>query len=462
MIDDQHLTQNSLQRAFLRPFVRFGRIEASSGIVLLVAAVAALIWANSRFSQTYFGILEQRFSFDLFGIHLSEPVRLLVNDGLMAIFFFVVALEIKRELVLGDLKDRKAATLPIMAAAGGMILPVAIFLVLNAGSGAQALHGWGIPMATDIAFALGVLALLGPRVPPGAKLFLLAVAIVDDVGAIAAIALFYSDEISVGYLAWAGVSLFVMWVAGRLNIRAMWFYVPLGIVIWYLFLHSGVHATFAGVAIGLLTPATPYYTPDELGARARRILSQYPAEIPDHRTQRHADHEALQLAEIAREAVSPLNRLEHKLAPWTSYLIVPLFALVNAGVDFRAAGLAEAARSSVALGVALGLVVGKLAGISLFTLVAVRLGLGRLPPGVGWTHVVGTAAVAGIGFTVSMFVTGLAFTDPGLADMAKVGIFTAAVVSSVVGSAVLLRARPLQELSSPAMDPNRLGVQPHG
>ena len=458
MTGDRDATQENHRwepNNLLRPFVRFSRIEASSGIVLLVAAVGALIWANSGFSGTYFGILEERVSFDLFGIHLSEPVRLLVNDGLMAIFFFVVALEIKRELVLGDLKDPRAATLPIMAAVGGMVLPVAIYLALNAGAGEEVVRGWGIPMATDIAFALVLLALLGSRVPSGAKLFLLAVAIVDDVGAIAAIALFYSDEISARYLAGAFAGLLVMWVAGRINVRAMWFYVPLGIVIWYLTLNSGVHATFAGVAIGLLTPARPYYTPGELSTRARDILSHFPARISDHRAQRHADHEALVLAHIARETVSPLNRLEHNLAPWTSYLIVPLFALVNAGVDFRAVSVVEALGSSVALGVTLGLVVGKLAGISLFTLGAVRLGLGRLPPGIGWPHVVGMAAVAGIGFTVSMFVTGLAFADPHLADLAKVGTFAGALLAGVIGTAILLRSRPV-------VVPGEAGLRPSG
>lgn len=425
----------------IRPFVRFSRIEAASGIVLFLAAFGALIWANSGFSQTYFGILEERFTLDLFGIHLSEPVRLLVNDGLMAIFFFVVALEIKRELVLGDLRDRRAATLPIMAAVGGMVVPVAIYLALNSGGSGESLRGWGIPMATDIAFALGVLALLGRRVPPGAKLFLLAVAIVDDVGAIAAIALFYSDDISAGYLAAAAAGLAVMWAAGRMNVRAMWFYVPLGIVIWYHTLNSGIHATFAGVAIGLLTPAHPYYTAKELHSRARHILNRPAGPIEDRETRRHAEYEALLLADVARETVSPLNRLEHKLAPWTSFLIVPLFALVNAGVDFRHVGLADALGSPVTLGVVLGLVVGKLGGISLFTLAAVRLGLGRLPPGIGWPHVIGMAAVAGIGFTVSMFVTGLAFTDPALADLAKVGIFAAAVLAGAIGAAILLLAR---------------------
>lgn len=302
-------------------------------------------------------------------------------------------------------------------------------------------------MATDIAFAVGIVSLLGSRVPSGAKLFLLAVAIADDIGAIAVIAIFYTSELNAGYLAAAVVGLMVVWVAGKVNVRAMWFYVPAAFVIWYFTLESGVHATLAGVALGFITPARPYYKPEEFDARSRAILDQYPLEeVAGGRAQEHADHEALLLSDIAAEAVAPLNRLEHKLVAWSSFVIVPIFALANAGVDLRGIGVGEALKSPVALGVSLGLVVGKIVGISLASFGAVRFGLGKLPPRTTWPHVVGLAAVAGIGFTVALFVTGLAFDDPHVTDLAKVGIFAGSLVAGVIGAAILRRVRPASEL----------------
>ena len=425
--------------------VRFSQIEASSGIVLLIAAVIALIWANSGWSSTYFSFLNEHISIEAFSIHIEETVLEVINDGLMAIFFFVVGLEIKRELVIGELQDSRAAALPVLAALGGMVVPALIYFAFNAGTPVS--HGWGIPMATDIAFAVGIVALLGSRVPSGAKLFLLAVAIADDIGAIAVIAIFYTSDLNAGYLAAAFVGLIIVWLASKVNVRAMWFYVPAAIAIWYFTLESGVHATIAGVALGFITPARPYYKPKEFDERSRAILDQYPVEeTEDGWSQEHADHEALLLSEIAAEAVAPLNRLEHKLVIWSSMVIVPIFALANAGVDLRGVGFGEALRSPVALGVALGLVVGKTVGISLASYAAVRFGLGKLPPRTTWSHVVGLAAVAGIGFTVALFVTGLAFDDPHATDLAKVGIFAGSLVAGVIGTALLRRARPKSEL----------------
>jgi NhaA family Na+:H+ antiporter len=443
-MDSRHRTWATSERfvpkTFIRPFVRFSQIEASSGIILLLAAIAALVWANSPWSDSYFSMLEQELNVDFLGFHLEESVLALINDGLMAVFFFVVGLEIKRELVLGDLRDPKAAALPVMAALGGMVLPALFYLAFNAGTAAS--NGWGIPMATDIAFAIGVVALLGSRVPSGAKLFLLAVAIADDIGAIAVIAIFYTSDLSAGYLAAAVVGLILVWVAAKVHVRAMWFYVPMAFLIWYLTLESGVHATLAGVALGFLTPARPYYTSGEFDERARTILDAYPVEdITDPRAQEHADHEVLVLSDIANEAVSPLTRMEHKLVSWSGFVIVPLFALANAGVDFRQVSLADAARSRVALGVATGLVLGKIIGISAASYGAVRFRLGKLPPGTTWSHVVGLSAVAGIGFTVSLFVAGLAFDSPNLADLAKVGIFSGSLVAGIIGALILGRTR---------------------
>jgi len=444
-MDSRHRTWATSERfvpkTFIRPFVRFSQIEASSGIVLLIAAIAALIWANSAWSDTYFSLLEEHISIEFFGFHLDESVLHIINDGLMAVFFFVVGLEIKRELVLGDLRDPKTAALPVMAALGGMVLPALVYFAFNAGTAAS--HGWGIPMATDIAFAVGIVALLGSRVPPGAKLFLLAIAIADDIGAIAVIAIFYTSELNAGFLAAAVAGLAIVWIASKVNIRAMWFYAPAALIIWYFTLESGVHATLAGVALGFLTPAYPYYKPQEFDQRARAILDQYPAnDRTDIHAQEHAEHEVLLLSEIAQESVSPLTRMEHRLVAWSSFVIVPLFALANAGVDFRGISITEALTSRVALGVSMGLVVGKLVGISLASYGAVRFGLGKLPPGTSWRHVVGLAAVAGIGFTVSLFVAGLAFDDPVFTDYSKVGIFSGSLLAGLIGAFVLSRARP--------------------
>jgi NhaA family Na+:H+ antiporter len=445
-VDSRHRTWASSDRfipqRFVRPFVRFTQVEASSGIVLLIAAVAAIIWANSAFSDTYFSLLDTHLTFEFGPVHLDESLHDIINDGLMAIFFFVVGLEIKRELILGDLREPKAAALPVMAALGGMVAPAAIFLVFNAGVGGEAIRGWGIPMATDIAFAVGIVALLGSRVPSGAKLFLLALAIADDIGAIAVIAIFYTEELDSLMLILAIGALFLLWTAQRVGIRSLSFYVPMALIIWYFTLESGVHATLAGVALGLLTPARPLYTPPEFDERARAILDQYPLEPVDSaRAQEHTDHEVLLLADITNESVSPLTRMEENMLPWSSFLVVPLFALANAGVNFSETDLGDALVSTVALGVSGGLVVGKLAGISLFTLAAVRLGMGRLPAGTTWRHIIGLALVAGIGFTVSLFIAELAFIDDLLIDQAKVGIFAGSIVAGLAGAGVLLGAK---------------------
>lgn len=448
-MDQRHTTWASSERfvpkTFIRPMVRFSQIEASSGILLLIAAVAALIWANSPWSDSYFALLHEPVQIEVFSFHLDESVLNLINDGLMSVFFFVVGLEIKRELVIGDLQDPRAAALPVLAAVGGMVVPALIYFSLNAGTSAS--HGWGIPMATDIAFAVGIVALLGSRVPSGAKLFLLAVAIADDIGAIAVIAIVYTSDLNGAYFAAAVVGLIVVWVASKVNVRAMWFYVPAAFVIWYFTLESGVHATLAGVILGFITPVRPYYKPEEFDRRARAILDQFPLEdASSNKAQEHADYEMLLLSDIATETVAPLSRLEHKLVAWSSFVVVPIFALANAGVDLRGIGFGEALGSSVALGVAGGLVVGKIIGISAASYGAVRFGLGRLPPGTTWSHVIGLAAVAGIGFTVALFVAGLAFDDPHITDLAKVGIFAGSLVAGIIGTVLLRRARPKSEL----------------
>ncbi len=425
-------------RTFVRPLVRFTRMEAASGLLLLAATVVALVWANSPWSNVYFELFEEtRLVFGLGPIHLDESVAEIINDGLMAIFFFVVGLEIKRELAVGELREPRAAALPVVAAFGGMLVPALIYVWLTAGAGPEAVPGWAIPMATDIAFVVGAIAILGSRVPPAAKLFILALAIVDDLGAILVIALFYTSDLSLGWLGVAAGLLVLIGLAQRSGIRNSLFYGVAAAAVWYAMLESGVHATIAGVALAFLTPARAFYSPDEFENKTRGILDTYPlGSSPED--EEKSDYEAGLIAAIASESIAPLNRLENRLLPWTSYLIVPLFALANAGVDFRGADLGDVVTSPVAVGVALGLLIGKTVGISLFTWLAVRSGLAALPMSTSWRHVMGLAALGGIGFTVSLFITNLAFADRNLADIARFGIFVGSLLAGVLGAVILL------------------------
>ena len=441
-LDPRHRTwagsDRFVPKTFVQPFVRFTRIEAASGIVLLAAAALALLWANSPWSDAYFQLFDEtRFVFELGPIHLDESLAEIVNDGLMAIFFFVVGLEIKREFVIGELRDPRAAALPVVAAFGGMLIPALIYLALVAPSRPEAVAGWAIPMATDIAFAVGVVALLGRRLPPAAKLFILAVAIADDIGAILVIALFYTSDLSMAWLA-VGASLLVLIGFGqRVGVRSSLFYGSAAVAVWFAMLESGVHATIAGIALGFLTPARALYSSEEFETKARGILDTYPVgDSPED--DEKSDYEAELLSTVAIESISPLNRLENRLLPWTSYVIVPLFALANAGVDFRGTDPMEILTNPVAQGVAAGLIFGKTIGISLFTWLAVRTGLGRLPPNTTWRHIVGLAALAGIGFTVSLFITNLAFADQDLGDLARIGIFAGSLLAGIIGSVILL------------------------
>ena len=369
--------------------------EAAGGVVLVLGAVAAVVWANSPVSDSYFDFWGQYLTLGWGPAALTENLQHWVNDALMVIFFFVVGLEIKRELAIGELRDVRAAALPAAAALGGVIVPALIFVAITSG---EARAGWGIPMATDIAFAVGVLALLGNRVPAGAKLLLLSVAIVDDIIAITVIALFYTDTVSLSWLAGAAAGLVLVVVLRVLGVTAIWPYVLVGVVVWIATLESGVHATIAGVALGLLTPA------GEVGGR------------------------------------DVLATLEHRLHPWSAFVVVPLFALANAGVDFSGGLLGQAVGTALPWAIALGLVVGKIVGISAAVWLAVRTGLGRLPQGVGALHVPAVAAVAGIGFTVSLFLADLAYNDPSLTEVAKVGIFAGSLLAGVIGAALMIVA----------------------
>ena len=422
-----------LARLVAQPMVRFLEVEAAGGILLLAATAVALVWANSPWSAGYEQLWSTPLSIEAGPIHLAEDLRHWVNDGLMALFFFVVGLEIKRELVTGQLSDRRDAALPVAAAIGGMVVPAAIFTVINLGGPGS--DGWGIPMATDIAFAVGVLALLGSRVPAALKVLLLGLAIADDLGAILVIAVFYADDVAMQWLAAAAAGLLVVVLMRRARVWYPPAYFVVGVFVWACTLESGVHATVAGVALGMLCPVRPLLPATEADRLADRLSADHDVTAAEVRAMGFA----------LRESVSVAERLEDALHPWTSYLVIPVFALANAGIPVSGDVVADAVSSRVTLGVVGGLVVGKLVGVSAFAALAVRFRLARLPLEVGWRHIVGMAALAGIGFTVSIFVAGLAYHDPGLQEEAKLGVLVASAVAATVGAALLARGAPAAE-----------------
>lgn len=384
-------------RSGLSAGAEFLREETIGGAILLVATVVALIWANLGGSYEDFWSTE--LTLGAGSLSITEDLRHWVNDGLMVLFFFVVALEVKRELVVGELADRRAAAVPVLGACGGVALPAAIFFAITLGFGNSGdAKGWAIPAATDIAFAVGALALLSRWVPVGLKLLLLTIAVVDDIIAIAIIALFYSQGLEPLWLAGVVLGLAVIVAMRALGVKRILAYIPVGIVIWVAMLESGVHPTIAGVVVGLLTPA----------------------------------------GEI--QGASVIERLEHNLHPFTAGMVVPLFALANAGLALSSSMLSEAATSPVAWGIILGLFFGKLIGIGGTVLFVTRVGVGTLPESVKAVHVWGMAGLAGIGFTVSLFITQLAYQDPSVIDAAKLGVFVGSLISASVGAAILIRA----------------------
>jgi len=420
-------------------FREFARREASGSILLLLATVAAFAWANSPWWESYrllweidVGVGAERHGLSLSLLHL-------INDGLMAIFFFVVGLEIKRELLAGELASPRRAALPMVAALGGMLVPAGIYAALNAGGEAAA--GWGIPMATDIAFALAVLAALGSRVPTALKVFLTALAIIDDLGAILVIAVFYSHGVAWEWLATGGAVLAVLVGLNLLHVRRPLLYAIPGIVVWGAFLFSGVHATVAGVLVAMTIPARRRIDSREFLDRARRHLRDFEAasEFRGRRVMTGSQEESIHGLELATENVqTPLTRLEHALHPWVTYAILPLFALANAGVRVFG-GEATVWAGSLTLGIVLGLVIGKQIGITLFAWLAVRLRLAELPADVEWGEVWGTAWLGGIGFTMSLFIANLAFADPRMLASAKLAILAASILSALGGWLVLTR-----------------------
>lgn len=428
----------ALQGSLLRSIQHFFRLQASGGILLLLASAAALICANTDLAPLYHHLWEIPVRFNIGSFIIDKTLHDLVNDGLMAVFFFLVGLEIKREVLAGELSTRKKAVLPISAALGGMLAPALLYAAFNAGG--AGVHGWGIPMATDIAFALGVLALLGKRVPIGLVVFLTALAIADDLGAVLVIALFYGGQIAPAPLMIGAVIVTLSVALNRAGVRSTLVYGLLGVVLWLAFLKSGVHATVAGILLAMTIPTRTALTEAQFDHRVRQLIDQFTVRN-DRRSALERDQAQQtiirQIEMASHEIEPPLQRIEHHLHPWVTFAIVPIFAFANAGVDISAQALTSAVSDPVTLGVAVGLVVGKQIGVMLFSWIPVRLGWAELPAGATWRHLYGVSWLAGIGFTMSLFITYLAFSDQHLIEQAKIGILLASLIAGVVGYGIL-------------------------
>jgi NhaA family Na+:H+ antiporter len=423
----------------LRPFYQFAQTGSTGAILLVLCAVLALIWANSPWGAAYFDLWHTELVIGSEAAPRAMSLQHWINDGLMVVFFLLVGLEIKRELVVGELSNLRQASLPIIAALGGMIVPALVYVAVNAGT--DALRGWGVPMATDIAFALGVLQLMGPRCPVGLKVFLTALAIIDDMGAIAVIALFYTSSLSLGAIAVALVTLAALIALNKAGVRVLTPYLVLGFVLWLAVLSSGIHATIAGVLVALTIPVRTRIDADEFANLARYLVHEFErAETGDRSVlTSKGQQDAIHGLESAAEAVqSPLLRLEHALSPVVAFVILPLFALANAGVALE--GARAPWQSNVGLGVLLGLLIGKPIGITLFSWIAVRLSWSSLPRSVGWGALHGAAWLGGIGFTMALFIGGLAFGATPRLDEAKLGILLASVAAGVIGSWIVSRS----------------------
>ncbi|HEV7875940.1 MAG TPA: Na+/H+ antiporter NhaA [Nocardioides sp.] len=420
-------SDRALPRRVVRPLQLLGATATAGAVVMMVGLLLALVLANSPLAGHYERFWSAPVTLEVgrwTGLS-GHSLREWVNDAAMAVFFFLVSLEIKREMVDGELRDPRAAALPIAAAFGGMVVPALIYTAVNLGGPGQ--HGWGVPMATDIAFAVAVLTAVGDRVPAGARLFLLTLAIVDDLGAIVVIGVFYTQGVVASWIGLAVLTVLVALVLRRAHVRALAVYAALAILCWYALLQSGVHPTIAGVVFAFLTPARAFHPREPYLAWVRSLV--------------HADSpEAHSLRELRRmtvEAESPLERLEWRLAPWVTFVVLPVFALANAGLPVDLATLRDLHQAPVALGIVLGLVLGKTVGILLAVWLVSRTPLAVLPTGVSWPQLASVAMCAGVGFTVALFVAGLAFTDAASADSARMGILVGSTLAAVLGYGAL-------------------------
>ena len=419
----------------LKPINDFLHKEASGGILLIIFTLIALVWANTSFSDSYHNLWHTHITVSLGNLlTLDYPLHYWINDGLMVIFFFTVGLEIKRELLVGELSSIQKSSLPIAGALGGMIIPAVLYSLLNAGGSGSG--GWGIPMATDIAFVVGIMALLGPRIPLTLKIFVLALAIADDIGAVLVIAIFYTAEISTSALIVAAIVLVVLIILNRLGTKSLIAYSLLGIILWVAFLKSGVHATIAGVLLAFTIPASSRFDTKKFSDKVKEFINHFDS-TGEHwknvlnNAERQNDVMAIETS--CEKVLTPLQRFEHGLHPWVSFFIIPVFALANAGVTLSGLNIFEALFSEISLGIILGLFVGKQIGIFGFSFLAVKLKLASLPQGVNWKNLYGAGMLAGIGFTMSLFIAGLAFENPELLDLSKIGVLTGSIISGVFG-----------------------------
>ena len=438
-----------LRRLVVEPTRRFMAVEASGGVILVVAALIALIWENVA-SNSYESFWHTKITLDFAIISFDHDLGHWVNDGLMVFFFFVVGAEIKREALHGELRDPRQAVLPIAAAAGGMLVPAACYLALN--SSGDGVNGWGIPVATDIAFALGVLGLLGQRVPVQLKIFLLTLAVADDVGGILIIAIAYTDDIRIEWIGAAVAATAFVWLLPRLGFRHILIHTFGGIMLWVTLHESGIHTTIAGVVLGLLVPASSLYDEAHMPRRIDYFLQRLRHALADkdRATGEHDAQEALRSIEhVAYEGRAPIERVEESMAPISAFFVVPIFALANAGIPITGDALADAFTTNIGGGVLLGLLLGKLVGIVGASALAVRLGALK-PPELRWPHIVGAALLAGIGFTVAIFIAELSFEGVSAAtaplafevrtepvEQAKMGILIATIIAGALGYAVL-------------------------
>jgi len=423
------------------PFEEFIHKETSSGILLMLCAIIALIMANTAMLHMYEHTLHTSVGFNFGDWRLEKTLHHWINDGLMALFFFVVGLEIKREVLVGELSDPRQASLPIIAAIGGMVIPAGIYYAFNIGN--ESASGWGIPMATDIAFAVGVMVLLGSRIPKTLLTFLVALAIVDDLGGVMVIALFYTETIEFGPLSIAGLLLCVLIFFNRAGIRHPLPYFLIGLLMWLAMLKSGVHATLAGVLTALTIPASPKYEPGRFSDLVRKLMGRFDESyVPGQSIMRNdAQRSILQTLENGVHLVeTPLQRLEHSMHVWVAFLIIPIFALANAGIPIDWSKIGESLTHSVTIGVIAGLLLGKIIGIAGFSWVAIKFGWGSLPAGTSFAQIVGVSILGGIGFTMSIFIAELAFAgQTEVLLLAKIGILFASILAGVIGYLWLLK-----------------------
>jgi Na+:H+ antiporter, NhaA family len=416
----------------MSPFARFARLEAAGGILLLLATIMAMAWANSPWEKIYHDIWNTKLTISFGRYELAWSRHHWVNDGLMSIFFFLVGLEIKREVLIGELASVRQAAFPFMAALGGSVIPALLYLALNHSN--EFSHGWGIPMATDIAFALGVLTLLGSRIPASLKVFVAALAIVDDIFGVLVIAIFYTSEISYVSLAMALVGVGGSFVANWAGVRQPRVYAVIGIIVWFAVLQSGVHATIAGVLLAFSIPVNRRVDKENFVVRCRRLIDRFEKSTPNSSEAHSVIHA---LADQCEKVDTPLHRIEHGLQPWISFFIMPVFAFANAGVHILGK-IETSVQHPVTLGVFLGLLLGKPLGIMASSWLAEKMGFASRPGAVTWKQIFGASWLCGIGFTMSLFIAGLAIASEDVVDMAKIGIIAASIAAGLAGSFVLI------------------------